>query len=195
MKYINQKGFAHLLVLGVFLVGGIIAIAASVVVHNNNKRELASHILSTNKPKTTSAPDSTVPSSASTAQPAATPTQTPTASSSTPKAIAPATTNTQAETKATTPASTPTYLGSLTISADGCTVTATAPPGMSLLVQAYNDRKGGEASYTIPASGTLTKYAGGIKGMTVDAQLYTSSNSKDAHAVGMITQDMCPAAG
>ena len=89
----------------------------------------------------------------------------------------------------TTPA--PSYPLSVSISANGCEVTAKGTPGMQVLIGAHNDRKGGESPFTIPASGTLVQQSGGILGMTSYGKILNASGSVVAAAEAMITVTQC----
>ncbi len=96
----------------------------------------------------------------------------------------------------TAPVPEPTTSSSVTISADGCTITATGTPGTNLVVKASNDRKGGESTYTFPSDGKLTELAGGIAGMTVVAEIYPTyvfgtEQTPQASATGVISPAKC----
>lgn len=83
----------------------------------------------------------------------------------------------------------------VSISSDGCQVTASGAAGQIFEVDVYTPTKGGSMSYTLPASGKLIKASGGIKDMTVYAQISTASGTKITYSVGKITADSCPPAG
>lgn len=80
---------------------------------------------------------------------------------------------------------------SLTISSDGCSVTANGSQGFTLYVSAHNSSKGGESTYTLPASATLTVQTGNVQGMTVDAILKNASGANLIEKTGTITPSYC----
>ncbi len=103
----------------------------------------------------------------------------------------PSTTNNQTSASASTPSP---PLGTISLSSDGCYVTATGLEGMSVEIGAFKPNKGGSATYTLLASGTLTKATGGFKDMTAYGQL-TAPNGVYIYNSTTITADSCPPAG
>lgn len=101
--------------------------------------------------------------------------------------------NTTPSTTGNTPV-TPTT-GSISFSADGCFATGTGDAGWVFEVGAYTATKGGSVSYTLPASGTLTKSSGGFKGMQSYGKLSEPSGSKTLTETTTITVDQCQSAG
>ncbi len=95
-----------------------------------------------------------------------------------------------------TPVPTPTPVAAptpaVTISADGCTITAVGVTGLQLQIDVHNTRKGGGATYTVPASNGLTVHSGGIQGMTVIATLTNPYGTLLGKATGTITAAACP---
>lgn len=89
------------------------------------------------------------------------------------------------------PSATPTLGATVIVSTDGCTVTATGTPGLTLYIHTHNDRKGGESTAPIPANEVLTVSAGGIQGMTVEAKVLDSNGTILAEAYGTITKLNC----
>ncbi len=90
------------------------------------------------------------------------------------------------------PKPTPTVLTpSLTISADGCIITANGSEGFNLATSVHNSAKGGDSSEYLPASATLTIMSGGIMGMTVDAVLKDTSGNTLIQKSGTISADHC----
>jgi hypothetical protein len=66
---------------------------------------------------------------------------------------------------------------------------------MTVTIGAYSTNKGGNVTYTIPSSGTITKATGGFKNMTGFGKLFNSSGALVASVTKAITADSCPAAG
>ncbi len=61
---------------------------------------------------------------------------------------------------------------SVTISADGCTVTAKADAGLVFLVGSYLPKhKGGHAGYVMPTNQTLTRVGGAVAGFTIFGEI------------------------
>ncbi len=61
---------------------------------------------------------------------------------------------------------------SVTISADGCTVSAKADAGLVFLVGSYLPKhKGGHAGYVMPANQTLTRVGGAVAGFTIFGEI------------------------
>jgi type II secretory pathway pseudopilin PulG len=85
--------------------------------------------------------------------------------------------------------------GTVSISSDGCIVTAKGKPGLKLTAGAYKTNGGGSQDYTIPASGIITVATGGFKGMTGFGDLYNSSNTKIGSASAPITATQCAPSG
>lgn len=108
-----------------------------------------------------------------------------------------ATSTAQSKPKSVTPAKTeaPAPAGKITISDDGCYVTAEGEAGMTLEVGAVKDNKGGSMTYTMPNKGPVMKATGGFKGMTAYGTLSSADGAKIIFNSGPITADECPAAG
>lgn len=200
----SQNGFA---VVEVVLVSVLIVavVAIGVVVYRgrshlqaNNQQTASGTITARPEVQTTTLTQSDVAKLQAT-QPTSTPAATTTAPKTTTTASSTKTSTTPASTPAVTPtpapAPAPAPKATITISADGCMVTATGTPGMNLEVGAFTPRKGGAATFTLPASGIKTVSAGGVQGMTSYGQLTDSSGNVVAYGSSTITPSTCPAAG
>lgn len=187
---VTQMGFAHIAILAT-LVLIVSAIAGAFVYSNqsnakNSKTNQNPPGSKTNKMKPLSAADvaqleATPPSRGEAPSQSATSQQT---------APVPATANPSVISQAP-PATPEPHNVTVTVSSDGCYATAKGLEGMIFEVGAYKSTKGGSATFTLPASGTLTKATGGYSGMIGYGKL--SSSTQGAYDSKPITAASCPA--
>jgi len=81
----------------------------------------------------------------------------------------------------------------VSISADGCYVTATTIPGMTFIAGAYQGNHGGDSTYTIPASGTMTVTSGGAQNYMAYGKILDASGAQIAYYAEVISASQCPA--
>lgn len=77
----------------------------------------------------------------------------------------------------------------------GCAATIKAQPGARVVIGAFNDSKGGESHYFIPASGSLIQRTSGIWGMTSFVQILADDGSTEFYKTSTVTVEKCPPAG
>lgn len=84
---------------------------------------------------------------------------------------------------------------SITISADGCTVSGYSTAGNRIEIGAFSASKGGSVVYDFSTNETITKSSGGFKGMTAYGKTVDAQGNTLAYHSAIITADSCPAAG
>jgi cytoskeletal protein RodZ len=192
--YNDQQGAVHLLVLGACVVAVLAGVGAWVYSHQNSnstpvklKDSVQNHTSSTTYKPLDEADVQSLQKAQASSQPAA---SAPVAKAETkPKATTPP------KAAATQTPVAPTNPGEVSFSSDGCLVTGKGDPGWTFEVGAYTGTKGGSVSYTLPASGTLTKSSGGFKGMYAYGKFSNPQNINILMEAVPITADQCPAAG
>ncbi len=123
--------------------------------------------------------------------------QTPTKSTS---AASNPSTSTTTKTQTSAPAAAPSTPAassgySITISADGCSVSGYSVAGNSIEIGAFSTNKGGSVVYDFTTNETITKSSGGFKGMTAFGKTVDAQGVILAYHSATITADSCPAAG
>ncbi len=196
---VNTKGFAALETLLVVGVVGIVAFTAWFVVKNRDSANKQYDKIANSDNAITvngNVSKKVVKLEASEiAKLKETPTKsTPVASNPTSSTPSKSTTTSQANTSPAAPtASAPSY--SITISADGCTVSGYSTAGNHIEIGAFSSNKGGSVVYDFSTNETITKSSGGFKGMTAYGKTIDANGVTLAYHSATITADSCPAAG
>lgn len=81
---------------------------------------------------------------------------------------------------------------SLKISENGCMIEANGPNGTQLVVDAKNDKKGGQQTYSLTGSPISVSSGGMLSGMQVEARIVDPSGSIKATATATIGSSGCP---
>jgi hypothetical protein len=92
------------------------------------------------------------------------------------------------------PVTQPAAHAAISFSADSCYVTANGTPGLTFVAGAENGHKGGDVTYIIPSSGTLTVSSGGREGYNAYGNVTAANGTVLASAESPITAaTFCPA--
>ncbi len=97
----------------------------------------------------------------------------------------------QPSTRTHTPA--PAGHATVTISSNGCRVTAVGTPGLTFIVGVYTptNSKGGRATYRIPADGSISAYDGGVRYEIAFGEVDDANGNQIARTNAAITAKSC----